>query len=87
VEGFNSFKYLLAQWKKEPSVKSFSKSPIDERMLRAFIYTLVDLEEKGGGNATRFNETMSKEGISAIHVNRWRPLKERMASIPFGKGI
>jgi HD-GYP domain-containing protein (c-di-GMP phosphodiesterase class II) len=38
-------------------------------MLRAFIYTLVDLEEKGEGNATRFNETMSKEGISAIHVN------------------
>jgi len=27
VEGFNSFKYLLVQWKKRAIVKSFSKSP------------------------------------------------------------
>src|SRR5512136_576344 len=69
VEGFNSFKYLLVQWKKRAIGEVIFKEPVDERMLRAFIYTLVDLEEGGEGNATRFNETMKQEGISAIHVN------------------
>jgi HD-GYP domain-containing protein (c-di-GMP phosphodiesterase class II) len=69
VEGFNSFKYLLSQWKKRLIGEVIFKEPIDERMLRAFIYTLVDLEEGGEGNATRFNETMKREGISAIQVN------------------
>jgi len=69
VEGFNSFKYLLAQWKKRAIGEVIFKEPIDERMLRAFIYTLVDLEEGGDGNASRFNETMKQEGIAAIQVN------------------
>jgi HD-GYP domain-containing protein (c-di-GMP phosphodiesterase class II) len=69
VEGFNSFKYLLAQWKKRFIGEVVFKEIIDERMLRAFIYTLVDLEEKGEENASRFNETMRQEGISAIQVN------------------
>ncbi len=69
VEGFNSFKYLLVQWKKRLIGEVIFKEPVDERMLRAFIYALVDLEEGGEGNATRFNETMKQEGISAIQVN------------------
>ena len=69
VEGFNSFKYLLAQWKKRLIGEVIFKEPIDERMLRVFIYTLVDLEEGVEGNATRFNETMRQEGISAIQAN------------------
>jgi HD-GYP domain-containing protein (c-di-GMP phosphodiesterase class II) len=69
VEGFNSFKYLLVQWKKRFIGEVIFKEPVDERMLKAFIYTLVDLEEGGEGNASRFNETMRQEGISAIQVN------------------
>jgi HD-GYP domain-containing protein (c-di-GMP phosphodiesterase class II) len=69
VEGFNSFKYLLAQWKKRAVGEVIFNAPIDERMLRTFIYTLVDLEEGEDENASRFNETMKREGISAIQVN------------------
>jgi hypothetical protein len=87
VEGFNSFKYLLAQWKKRVIGEVIFKALIDERMLRTFIYTLVDLEEGGEENATRFNETMKQEGISAIQVNPLETSRGKMETIPFGKGI
>src|SRR4030043_1850448 len=51
VEGFNSFKYLLVQWKKRLIGEAIFKGSIDERTLRAFIYTLVDLEEGQEENA------------------------------------
>jgi len=69
VEGFNSFKYLLAQWKKRVIGEVVFKQPMDERMLKAFIYTLIDLEEEKEENATRFNEIMKQEGISGIEVH------------------
>jgi HD-GYP domain-containing protein (c-di-GMP phosphodiesterase class II) len=69
VEGFNSFKYLLNQWKKRFIGEVIFKEPIDERILRAFIYTLSDLEEGQEDNAALFNQKMGQEGISAIEVN------------------
>jgi len=69
VEGFNSFKYLLGQWKKRFIGEVIFKEPVDERMLRAFIYTLNDLEENQEGNAALFNQKMGQEGISAVAVN------------------
>jgi HD-GYP domain-containing protein (c-di-GMP phosphodiesterase class II) len=69
VEGFNSFKYLLVQWKKRFIGEVIFKEPIDERVLRAFIYTLVDLEEGHEENADLFNRKLQQEGIFAIQVN------------------
>ena len=69
VEGFNSFKYLLVQWKKRLIGEAIFKGPIDERILRAFIYTLVDLEEGQEENAALFNQKLQQEGISAVQVN------------------
>jgi len=69
VEGFNSFKYLLVQWKKRFIGEVIFSEPIDERVLRAFIYTLVDLEEGREENADLFNRKLKQEGISAVQVN------------------
>ncbi|MGQ9646613.1 MAG: HD-GYP domain-containing protein [Thermodesulfobacteriota bacterium] len=69
VEGFNSFKYLLVQWKKRLIGEVIFREPIDERILRAFIYTLVDLEEGKEGNADLFNRKLQQEGISSVEVN------------------
>ncbi len=68
VEGFNSFKYLLVQWKKRLIGEVVFRELIDERVLRAFIYTLVDLEEGREENADLFNQRLQQEGISAIQV-------------------
>ena len=62
VEGFTSFKYLLTQWKKRLIGEVIFKSPVDERMLREFIYALINLEEGREENATLFNEQLATRG-------------------------
>ncbi len=69
VEGFNSFKYLLALWQKKFIGEVIFKEPVDERMLRAFVYTLVDLEDDQEENAALFNQKLTQEGISTIQIN------------------
>ena len=69
VEGFTSFKYLLTQWKKRLIGEVIFKSPVDERMLREFIYTLINLEEGREENAALFNQQLASRDISSIEVN------------------
>jgi len=69
VEGFTSFKYLLTQWKKRLIGEVIFKSPVDERMLREFIYALINLEEGREENATLFNEQLASRDIPSIEVN------------------
>ncbi|MGZ3603893.1 MAG: HD-GYP domain-containing protein [Thermodesulfobacteriota bacterium] len=69
VEGFTSFKYLLTQWKKRLIGEVIFKSQVDERMLREFIYTLINLEEGREENAALFNEQLSSRDVTSIQVN------------------
>ncbi len=69
VEGFTSFKYLLTQWKKRLIGEVVFSQPVDERILREFIYTLINLEEGNEENAFLFTEQLTSRGIFAITVN------------------
>jgi len=69
VEGFTSFKYLLTQWKKRLIGEVIFKGRADERVLREFVYALMNLEEGREENATLLNEELSSRGISIIEVN------------------
>jgi HD-GYP domain-containing protein (c-di-GMP phosphodiesterase class II) len=69
VEGFTSFKYLLTQWKKRLIGEVIFKSPVDERILREFIYTLINLEEGREQNADLFNERLMSCNIHSVEVN------------------
>ncbi len=68
VEGFTSFKYLLTQWKKRLIGEVVFKGPLDERVLKEFIYALMSLEEKKEGNATLLTETLVKRDIHSIEA-------------------
>jgi HD-GYP domain-containing protein (c-di-GMP phosphodiesterase class II) len=68
VEAFTGFKYILNEWKKRFIGEVIFKEAVDEKTLRAFIYTLVDLEENREENATLFNEKMAQQGIPSVQV-------------------
>ncbi|MDP3017322.1 MAG: hypothetical protein Q8N70_09675, partial [Deltaproteobacteria bacterium] len=68
VEGFNSFKYLVTQWKKRFIGDVLYKEVLDEETLREFIYILMGLEEGREENATLFNEKLRERHISSIEV-------------------
>lgn len=76
VEGFTSFKYLLTQWKKRLIGEVIFIGPIDERILREFIYALMSLEEGGERNAVLFTQKMVDRGISSIEVKPLEVLEE-----------
>jgi HD-GYP domain-containing protein (c-di-GMP phosphodiesterase class II) len=69
VEGFTSFKYLLTQWKKRLIGEIIFKAPLDERVLKEFIYALMSLEEGKEENATLFTEQLGNRDIHSIEVN------------------
>ena len=69
VEGFTSFKYLLTQWKKRLIGEVIFNSAVDERILREFIYTLINLEEGREENAALFNEQLASRDITSVEVN------------------
>jgi HD-GYP domain-containing protein (c-di-GMP phosphodiesterase class II) len=69
VEGFTSFKYLLTQWKKRFIGEVIFKNPVDERILKDFVYTLINLEEGGKENAALFQEQLKSRQITSIEVN------------------
>jgi HD-GYP domain-containing protein (c-di-GMP phosphodiesterase class II) len=69
VEGFTSFKYLLTQWKKRLIGEIIFKAPLDERILKEFIYTFMGLEEGQEENATLFTEQLVNRDIHLIEVN------------------
>jgi HD-GYP domain-containing protein (c-di-GMP phosphodiesterase class II) len=69
VEGFTSFKYLSTQWKKRLIGEVVFKSPVDEGMLKNFIYALINLEEGCEENASLFEEQLANCQITSIEVN------------------
>ncbi len=69
VEGFTSFKYLLTQWKKRLIGEVIFKSPVDERILKEFIYILIHLDEGREENAALFNEQLASRKIASVAVN------------------
>jgi len=76
VEGFTSFKYLLTQWKKRMIGGIIFKSPLDERILKEFIYTLMSLEEGQEENVPYFSEQLTKKDIHSIEVNSLETFEE-----------
>lgn len=69
IEGFNSFKYVLTQWKKRSIGAVRFNQHLDEETLRTFIYILMSLEEGGEENARRFNEMLQERGILSIEIS------------------
>lgn len=73
VEGFNSYKYLLVQWKKRRIGEVHFLEVIEENTLREFIYLLMALEEGKKENADHLNESLKRRQIFSIEVH---PLEE-----------
>jgi putative nucleotidyltransferase with HDIG domain len=69
VEGFTSFKYLLTQWKKRLIGEVIFKTPVEEGMLRDFIYALIHLEEGREENATLLKKQLVSHQSTSIEVN------------------
>ena len=69
VEGFTSFKYLLTHWKKRWIGEVIFRGPVDEGMIKSFIYTFNNLEEGHEENAALFNEQLAHDHITTIEVN------------------
>lgn len=68
VEGFNSFKYVVTQWKKRFIGEVHYTQTLNEDTLREFIYLLMSLEDGREENANQFNETLKARHISSIEV-------------------
>ena len=68
VEGFTSFKYLITQWRKRLIGEVAFKGMVSEETLKEFIYVMMNLEEGGEENATRFSDELAKRGVSVIEV-------------------
>jgi HD-GYP domain-containing protein (c-di-GMP phosphodiesterase class II) len=69
VEGFTSFKYLLTQWKKRLIGEIIFKGPIDEGILKGFVYDLINLEEGREENAALLKEQLAKHHITSIEIH------------------
>lgn len=69
VEGFNSFRYIMSQWKKRFIGEVVFKEPIDERTLKEFIYIIVSLEEGHEDNSNIFSERLFKQNIFSIEIH------------------
>jgi HD-GYP domain-containing protein (c-di-GMP phosphodiesterase class II) len=69
VEGFTSFKYLLTQWKKRLIGEVIFKTPVEEGMLRDFVYSLINLDEGREENAAFLEERLASHHITSIKVN------------------
>ncbi len=68
VEGFNSFKYVVTQWKKRLIGEVRYKQALNEETLREFIYLLMSLEDGQEENAAQFNKKLTERQISSIEV-------------------
>lgn len=69
VEGYTSFKYLLNQLKNRFIGEIIIKSILDERILKEFIYSLINLEEGNDGNPSILQDRLLSYGIDMIEVN------------------
>lgn len=68
IEGFASYKNLLAQWKKRLIGGVIFRGPVDEAILREFVYGLLSLKEGNEDNVYLFTGKLLENGISSIEV-------------------
>ncbi len=83
VEGFTSFKYFLTQWERKLIGEVVFRGSVDERVLGAFISTLINMEDGCEENAALFNKHLANQGISSIEVNPPEVYEEN--AVPFRK--
>jgi len=69
VDGFNSFKFLMTQWKKKLIGGVIFTGRLDEKSLKAFIYAMVSLPDGKEENAVKINENLTNQGIRTIEVS------------------
>jgi HD-GYP domain-containing protein (c-di-GMP phosphodiesterase class II) len=69
VEGFTSFKYLSAQWKKRLIGEVIFKTQMREETLRHFIYAFINLEGGCEENADLLKKQLESHQITSIEVN------------------
>ena len=69
VEGFSSFKFLLAEWKKRCIGTITFRMPLNERILMEFTNHLINLQEGNPENARLLKEQLMSLGISIIDVD------------------
>lgn len=68
VQGFASFRNLLTQWTKRLIGEVIFRGLVDERILREFIYNLINLEEGKEDNAYLLIGKLVSSGISSVEV-------------------
>ena len=68
IEGFASYKNLLTQWKKRLIGEVIFREPVDQTILKEFIYGLFSLEEGNEDNAYILAGKLVEIGISSIEV-------------------
>lgn len=86
LDGFTSFKYLLIHWKKWLIGEVIFKESVDDGILRAFIYTLINLKEGCEENAVLLTEQLLNQGISSIEVEPLEVFERRGGGEGKGKG-
>jgi len=69
VDGFNSFKFLMTQWKKKLVGGVTFTGRLDEKSLKAFIYAMVSLPDGKEENSAKINENLTNQGIRTIEVS------------------
>ena len=86
VEGFASYKNILDHWKKRLIGGVVFKGPVDEAILREFVYGLINLEEGNEDNADVFNGKLAEKGISLIEVEPLESFEGESKNKRGGKG-
>jgi putative nucleotidyltransferase with HDIG domain len=81
-----SYKKLLAQWKKRLIGGVIFRGPVDEKILREFLYGLLNLEEGNEDNAYLFTGKLLKNGIPSIEVEPLEIFEDRGKSKRGGNG-
>ena len=76
VEGFNSFKYIMAQWENKWIGEVIFTERVDNRILGVFISILINLEDGRAENAALFNEHLASQGIPSIEVSPLEAIEE-----------
>jgi len=69
VEGFNSFKFLLTEWKKRSIGAITFRMALNERILMEFTNHLLNLQEGNPENARLLKEQLMSLGISIIDID------------------
>lgn len=82
VEGFTAFKYVLTHWKKKQIGEVVFKGPMDERVLREFVFAFVHLEEGREENSDLLAHRLATSGIASIELSPLEIFEPRQVGVP-----